>query len=90
MKSQMYLPDQNRVECHLLFLDLYGQQFTVLAVNTYSYHIAIQNQTENELMLHLTPCFDLSEPEQQFLIHVADLLWYSFHEINIPEHWLKG
>lgn len=37
LKSQMYLPDQNRVECPLLLLNLYERQFTALTVDTYSY-----------------------------------------------------
>ena len=90
LKSQMYLPDQNRVECPLLLLNLYERQFTALTVDTYSYHIAIQNQTEKALMLCLTSCSDPSEPEQQFSIPIADLLWHPFQEINMPERWLKS
>ena len=34
LKSQMYLPDQHRVECPLLLLNLYERQFTALTVDT--------------------------------------------------------
>lgn len=90
LKSQMYLPDQNRVECPLLLLDLYERQFTVQTVDICSYHIAIQNQTEKELVLCLTPCSNPSEPEQPFSIPIVDVLWHPFHEINRPECWLKS
>ena len=89
LKSQMYLPAQNRVGCPLLLLDMYVLQFTVLAVDTYRYCFAIQNQTENELSLCLTPCFDSSGPQQQFSIQIADLRWHSFCEINVLESWLE-
>ena len=90
LKSQMYLPDQNRVECPLLLLDLHKRQFTALTVDTYSYHISIQNQTEKALVLCLTPYSNLSEPEQQFSIQITDLLWHPFQEINMLERWLKS
>ncbi len=90
LNSQMYLPDQNRVECPLLLLDLYERQFTVLAIDTHGYQIAIQNQTEKELILCLTPCSNPSEPEQQVSIQLAELLRHPFQEINMLERWLKS
>ena len=89
LKSQMYLSDQNRVECPLLLLDLYERHFTVLTMDTHGHQIAIQNQTEKELVLRLTPCSDPSESEQQISIQVAELLWHPFEEINMFERWLK-
>lgn len=90
LKSQVYLSDQNRVECPLLLLDLYERQFTVLTMDTHGYQIAIQNQTEKELVLHLAPCSNPSEEsEQQESIQMAELLWHPFQEINMLERWLK-
>ena len=89
MKSQMYLPDQNRVECPLLLLDLYERQFTALTLDTHDHQIAIQNQTEKELVLSLTPCSNPSESEQQTTIQITELLWHPFQEINMLERWLK-
>ena len=89
LKSQMYLSSQNRVECPLLLLDLYNRQFTVLTMDTHSYQIAIQNQTDKELVLYLTPYFNPSELEQQISIQIAELLWHPFQEINMAERWLK-
>ena len=90
LKSQVYLSDQNRVECPLLLLDLYERQFTVLTMDTHGHQIAIQNQTEKELVLHLTPCSNPSEEsEQQESIQMAELLWHPFQEINMLERWLK-
>ena len=89
LKSQVYLSDQNRVECPLLLLDLYEWQFTVLTMDTHGRQIAIQNQTEKELVLRLTPCSNPSVSEQQVLIQMAKLLWHPFKEINMFERWLK-
>ncbi len=89
LKSQMYLPNQNRVERPLLLLDLYERQFTVQAVDTYSYHIAIQDQTEKELALCLTPCSNPSGPMHLLPIQLSDSSWHSFQEINMPERWIK-
>lgn len=89
LKSQMYLSDQNRVECPLLLLDLYERQFAVLAIDTHGRQVVIQNQTEKELVLHLTPCSNPSKSEQ-VLIQIAELLWHPFQEINRLERWLKS
>lgn len=89
LKSQMYLPDQNRVECPLLLLDLYERQFTALTLDTHDHQIAIQNQTEKELVLSLAPCSNPSESEQQTTIQITELLWHPFQEINMLERWLK-
>ena len=85
----MYLSGQNRVECPLLLLDLYDRQFTVLTMDTHGHQIAIQNQTDKELVLRLTPCSNPSESEQQISIQIAELLWHPFQEINMLERWLK-
>ena len=89
LKSQMYLSGQNRVECPLLLLDLYDRQFTALTLDTHDHQIAIQNQTEKELVLSLTPYSNPSESEQQISIQIAELLWHPFQEINMLERWLK-
>lgn len=78
------------MECPLLLLDLYERQFTVLTMDTHGHQIAIQNQTEKELVLYLTPCSNPSEEsEQQESIQMAELLWHPFQEINMLERWLK-
>lgn len=87
LKSQMYLSEPKRTICPLLLLDLHAHQFTMLE-NKYN-HITIQNQTGKESNLHLNLCSDTSEAAQQVFIHIAELVWYPFREINMTEHWCK-
>ena len=58
-------------------------------MDTHGHQIAIQNQTEKELVLRLTPCSNASESEQQVSIQMTELLWHPFEEINMFERWLK-
>ena len=89
LKSQMYLSEQNRVICSLFLLDLYERQLAVLE-NTYSDYITIQNQTGKEINLYRNPCSDTHEAKQQVFVHIAEVIWHPFDEINRLEYWLSG